>query len=58
MADTTVATANKVQIWADKYFVEYVRGNRFKSYMGKANTSIIQVKEELTKESGDRITMS
>lgn len=58
MADTTVATANKVQIWADKYFVEYVRGNRFKAYMGKANTSIIQVKEELTKESGDRITMS
>ena len=58
MADTTVATANRVQQWADDEFYEYVRGNLFKPYMGKGENSIIQVKEELTKQSGDRITFS
>ncbi len=58
MADTSVASANRVQQWADEYFVEFVRDNRFKRYMGTDENSIIQVKEELTKEAGDRITIS
>ena len=58
MADTTVTSANRVQAWADEEFFEYVRMNPFKRYMGTSENSIIQVKEELTKESGDRITYS
>jgi len=58
MSDTTVASANSVQRWADDEFYTYVRGNLFKPYMGKSENSIIQVKEELTKESGDKITFS
>jgi N4-gp56 family major capsid protein len=58
MSDTTVNSANRVQQWADSEFYSYVRGNLFKPYMGKGENSIIQVKEELTKESGDRITFS
>jgi N4-gp56 family major capsid protein len=58
MADTTVNSANRVQAWADEYFLEYVRANRFKRYMGTDENSIIQVKEELSKEAGDRITFS
>lgn len=58
MSDSTVASANRVQRWADKYFVEYVRGNRFKDFMGKGVNAILQVKEELTKQAGDRITYS
>jgi N4-gp56 family major capsid protein len=58
MPDTSVASANRVQQWADDEFYSYVRGNLFKPYMGKGENSIIQVKEELTKEAGDRITFS
>ena len=58
MSDTAVNSANRVQVWADSYFVEFVRDNRFKRYMGKSENSIIQLKEELTKEAGDRITIS
>lgn len=58
MADTTVSSANRVQQWADDEFYSYVRGNLFKPYMGKGENSIIQVKEELTKEAGDKITFS
>lgn len=58
MADTTVSSANRVQQWADDEFYEYVRRNPLYRYMGKGENSIIQVKEELTKEAGDRITFS
>ena len=58
MADTTVSRATRVQSWADKEFYSYVRANLFKPYMGKGENSIIQVKRELQKEAGDRITFS
>ena len=58
MADTSVASANRVQQWADDEFYEYVRMNPLKSLMGSDVNSPIQVKEELTKEAGDRITFS
>lgn len=58
MSDTTVSSANRVQQWADDEFYEYVRMNPLKSLMGTGENSIIQVKEELTKEAGDRITFS
>ena len=56
MTDTTVATGLTVQQWDDKYFKEYFQENRFKSEMGKSPNNIIQVKEDLTKKSGDSIT--
>jgi N4-gp56 family major capsid protein len=58
MSDTSVHSTNRVQQWADDEFFEYVRANKFKRYMGTGENSIIQVKEELTKDAGDRLTFS
>ena len=58
MADTTVSSANRVQQWADDEFFEYVRKNPLKFLMGTSVNSPIQVKEELTKKAGDRVTFS
>ena len=56
MAETTAATGLTVQQWDDQFFVEHVQGNRFAAEMGTSENSIIQVKEDLTKKSGDSIT--
>ncbi len=58
MPDTSVSSANRVSQWADDEFYEYVRTNPLKFLMGQGENSPIQVKEELTKEAGDRITFS
>lgn len=58
MSDTSVASANRVQQWADDEFYEYVRMNPLKFLMGTDENSCIQIKEELTKDAGDRITFS
>lgn len=57
MADTVNATGLRVQQWDSKFFEEYVRENRFAPYMGTSENSIIQMKEDLTKKKGDRITL-
>lgn len=44
--------------WDDKFFTDYVRESRFKKYMGTDENSIIQLKEDLTKKKGDRITIA
>lgn len=56
MADTTPATGLVVQQWEDKFFQEYLHDGGFKSLMGTSETSVIQVKEDLTKKAGDSIT--
>lgn len=56
MADSTAATGLRVQQWDDQFFTEYVRESRFKPYMGTGEGSMIQVKENLTKKKGDRLT--
>jgi N4-gp56 family major capsid protein len=56
MADTTTSTRLRVQQWDDDFFTEYVRESRFKTYMGTDENSIIQVKEDLMKKRGDRLT--
>jgi N4-gp56 family major capsid protein len=56
MADTATSTRLRVQQWDDDFFTEYVRESRFKTYMGTDENSIIQVKEDLTKKRGDRLT--
>ena len=58
MANTLVSTENQVQQWDDRFFVEYVRDNLFKPYMGTSMNDTIVMKENLTKMRGDRITVS
>ncbi len=58
MAETTVATAERVSQWDDSFFTEYVRANRFKRYMGTDENAIIQLKENLTKKKGDSIVIN
>lgn len=58
MADTNVTTGLSVQQWDDKFFTEYLGENRFKAYMGTGTSSMIQVKEDLTKKSGDSVTFA
>lgn len=58
MAQTTAAAGLKPQIWDDKYFTEYLGNHPFKRYMGKGTSSIIQIKEDLTKKKGDSLTFA
>jgi N4-gp56 family major capsid protein len=58
MALTNAATGLTPQQWDDKFFSDYIRENRFKKYMGTDENSIIQLKEDLTKKKGDRITIA
>lgn len=58
MADMNVtpARANLTPtIWDRDFFTEYVRSNQFAPYMGQSMTSMIQVREDLTRERGDRV---
>ena len=55
MADTVVSADLVVTQWADDEFYSYVRANPLKGLMGSDENSIIQVKEDLTKEAGDSI---
>lgn len=56
MARTPNAAANEVKQWANDFFKEYVRDNRFKKYMGRNENAIIHIKEDLTKKKGDALT--
>lgn len=56
MADTVTATGLRVQQWDSKFFVEYMQNNLFSQFMGTDENSVVQVKEDLTKKKGDRIT--
>jgi N4-gp56 family major capsid protein len=58
MADTSAATGSTVQQWDDMFFMEHINENRFASEMGVSQSSIIQVKENLTKKKGDSITFA
>lgn len=58
MAETTAATGLTPQQWDDKFFMEYVRDNRFRRYMGTNENSIIQLKEDLTRKKGDKVTFA
>lgn len=58
MADSRPAKGLKVEQWDDDFFTEYVQESRFKPYMGTDENSIIQLKEDLSKKKGDRITFA
>ncbi len=58
-ADMVLSTARAgltPQIWDDQFFAEYIRSNQFARYMGTGMSSIIQLKDDLTRKNGDSIT--
>lgn len=55
MTDTTVPSALRVKQWDSNYFSEWVRTNQFSKYMGTGSSSLIQLREDLTKKKGDTI---
>jgi N4-gp56 family major capsid protein len=58
MADTMVADKLTVEQWDDKFYVEYLTENRYAGEMGTDESSIIQVKENLSKKPGDKINFA
>lgn len=58
MADSSAASGLTPEIWDSQFFTEYLQGNRFKAEMGTSENSIIQVKQDLTKKKGDRVTIA
>lgn len=58
MADTRVASGLTVEQWDSQFFTEYLTENRFAGEMGTAESSIIQVKENLMKKPGDRVNFA
>lgn len=58
MANTVAATGLTVQQWDNKFFTEYVQANRFAKYFGTNENSLIQVKQDLTKKKGDKLTFA
>ena len=57
MADSVAATGLTVQQWDDQFFREYIQ-DRFKELKGTGETSIIQMKEDLSKKPGDSVTFA
>jgi len=56
---TTPARAGLTpQLWDDQFFAEYIRSNQFTKYMGTSMSSIIQLKDDLTRKAGDSVTFA
>jgi N4-gp56 family major capsid protein len=55
MAESTARAGLTPQVWDDQFFTEYVRTNRFRRYMGTSPDNVIQVREQLGRQPGDRI---
>src|SRR5574341_45861 len=58
MADTVTATGLRAQQWDDKFFVQYIQEGPFREMYGTDETSIIQLKEDLGKGTGDSISIA
>lgn len=58
MADTRAATGLTVEQWDNKFFDEFIQENPFTPVMGTDENSIIQMKEDFTKGSGDAMTIA
>lgn len=58
MATTSTPAGLTVQQWDSKYFKEYINRNWFKPFMGTGSSSMIQVKDDLTKKPGDSVTFT
>jgi hypothetical protein len=44
--------------WSERFFTEYVRKNQFSRYMGTGMSSMIQVREDLTRKPGDTVVFA
>jgi N4-gp56 family major capsid protein len=58
LADMNITAARQgltPLIWDSDFFSEYVRRNQFAKYMGTSTGSLIQVREDLTRKSGDTV---
>lgn len=58
MAETIMSPSMRAKQWDDNFFMEYVRANRFKRYMGSSENDIIQINNDLSKKKGDAITFN
>ena len=58
MAQSYAASGLTPQLWDDMFFRDYVRSSRFKRYMGTDEAAIFQLKDDLTKKRGDRVTFA
>ena len=58
MADTRAIANLTPEQWDDQFFTEYLTENRYAGEMGTSENNIIQVKENLTKNKGDRINFA
>ena len=59
MATTLYATGNAlaVKVWAKKLFEEALKQTYFSRFMGAGTDNVIQVKDEMSKGPGDRVTI-
>lgn len=57
MGITSVPTNARVVQYQNKFFREYIRGNRFSKVMGADENSPIQMVEDLTKKRGEAVKM-
>ena len=57
MADTTVPSNLQEIAWDNKFFTDYIQADILKTLMGTNENSVIQVKEQLSKQDGDTITI-
>jgi N4-gp56 family major capsid protein len=58
MAYTTAQPNLTPEVWDSDYFTDYVRMSRYKRYFGTDDSAMFQIREELTKKRGDRITIA
>ena len=61
MADMNITPARSGLVpksWSERFFTEYVRKNAFARYMGTGMSSLIQVREDLTRKAGDTVVFS
>ena len=58
MAQTYAVAGLTPQQWDSDFFRDYVRMSRYKRYMGTDESAMFQIKEELTKKRGDRVTFA
>lgn len=59
MATTLYATGNAlaVKVWAKKLFEEALKQTYFSRFMGPGTDNVVQIKDEVSKGPGDRITI-
>lgn len=58
MAQTFAVSGLTPQQWDSEFFRDYVRSSRYRRYMGTDESSMIQLKEDLTKKKGDSVTFA